>query len=76
MKQVNLLGKSIKGKNRIREHGHVWEVHAETNTVLFNAEPGPWAFISPINKTMDDKNSRWVHLTSDKDFVVTYIKTG
>lgn len=60
----------MKGKNRVREHGSVWVVHAEVEQVLFNPEPGPWIFISPFGKEFQDKSSRWVHATNDHDFIV------
>ncbi len=74
MKTVNLVGKSMKGKNRVREHGSVWIIHVRVETVLFNPEPGPWIFISPIGKTFQDTASRWVHEVNDRDFIVNPVQ--
>jgi hypothetical protein len=70
MKTVTLSGKSMKGKNRVREHGSVWVIHAEVERVLFNSEPGPWLFVSPVGKAFQDKSSRWIHADNDQDFNV------
>lgn len=73
-KEIKLVGKSHKGKNRIREHGETWFVLAETERVLFSSDKsGPWLFIAPPGKTMNDKASRWVHGISDIDFEVKKI---
>ena len=70
MNTVKLVGKSMKGKNRVREHGSVWTVHVITEKVLFNPQPGPWLFVSPLGRLFQDKASRWVHQTDDQDFIV------
>jgi hypothetical protein len=68
-KKIQLVGKSQKGKNRVREQGPMWIVFAETETVLFApSERGPWIFIAPEGKTHDDKASRWIRVTGDVDF--------
>ena len=70
-KTVQLKGISSKGKNRVRDHGDRWTVLAETNRVLFSpGETGPWLFIAPKGQGQNDKASRWVRATGDKDFVV------
>lgn len=69
-KEIRLAGVSQRGKNRIREHGELWLVLAETEHVLFNPGPGPWIFIAPHGKTMNDKASRWIHLNDDIDFKI------
>lgn len=60
----------MKGKNRIREHGSIWTVHATVEIVLFNPEKGPWIFISPEGTLFQSKASRWVHEVNDRDFIV------
>ncbi len=68
-KTIRLTGKTMKGKNRVRENGEMWTVLAETETVLFApSSKGPWIFISPVGKSQDDKASRWCHSLSDLDF--------
>lgn len=70
-KRIQLQGISQKGKNRIREHGVLWHVLAETDVILFSpTKKGPWLFIAPLGKNMEDKSSRWVHATDDSDFLV------
>jgi len=67
---VRLKGKSLKGKNRIREHGEWWTIEFEADTVLFDPRPGPWALVSPCRSDDPDLHSRWIHLKEDKDFIV------
>ena len=69
-KTIRLKGKTMKGKNRVREHGDEWTVLAETEKVLFNPTKGPWIFIAPKGKNQDDKASRWCHSLTDLDFEV------
>lgn len=74
-KIVFLTGITQKGKNRIREHGNLWTVLAETDRVLFaSSAPGPWLFVTPnpggLGLGQDDKASRWVHANTDVDFKV------
>jgi len=65
-----LKGKSLKGKNRIREHGEFWFIEFEADTVLFDPRPGPWALVAPCRSDNPDLHSRWIHLKEDKDFIV------
>lgn len=68
-KKIRLKGKSQKGKNRVREHGELWAVFAETDRVLFSAgAAGPWLFIAPADKDQTHKSSRWIHGLNDLDF--------
>jgi hypothetical protein len=70
-KKIQLVGKSQKGKNRVREQGPMWIVFAETPTVLFSPnEKGPWLFVSPEGKSHDDRSSRWIRAENDKDFII------
>lgn len=69
-KTIRLKGKSMKGKNRIREHGDEWIVLAETDRVIFSQLTGGWLFITPLGKTQDDKASRWISAVTDFDFEV------
>ena len=68
-KTIRLKGKTMKGKNRIREHGEMWNVLAETDTVLFApGSKGPWLFAAPVGKNQNDKSSRWIKSVNDLDF--------
>lgn len=67
-KTVRLRGKTQKGKNRIRTHGEMWTVLAETDRVLFNPETGNWLFVAPVGESQDHKASRWLHGATDSDF--------
>lgn len=70
-KRIQLTGLSQKGKNRVREHGPVWHVLAETDVVLFApTKKGPWLFIAPDGATMDSKAARWIHSSNDLDFSI------
>lgn len=74
-KKIQMTGISQKGKNRVREHGPVWHVLAETDRILFApTKPGPWLFVAPPDKDMNDKSSRWVHATSDSDFSIKLLE--
>ena len=68
-KQIKVTGVSQKGKNRIRQHGDIWVVLAETDRVLFSpSQPGPWLFIAPPGMGQTDAPSRWMHLHNDPTF--------
>lgn len=62
-----LEGKTLKGKNRVREHGSEWTLLETRQRVLFSFDTGPWLHVQSL-KTGD---SRWVHGVSDRDFKVT-----
>lgn len=64
-----LKGKSLKGKNRIREHGEFWFIEFTADKVQFDPRPGPWALVIPKGPAHRE-HSRWIHLTDDKDFEV------
>lgn len=70
---VNLTGKTLKGKNRIREAGtNHWIVLREADEVVFSVRPGPWLFVTPDANKQDF--SRWVQLADDPDFIVEVIR--
>lgn len=69
-KNIRLKGKSAKGKNRVREHGELWSVFAETDRVLFSTESANWLFISPVGKDQNHKASRWIKSLDDPDFEI------
>ena len=68
MEWVVIKGKTLKGKNKIREAGtDKWVVIDESETVLFSSEKN-WIHILPNAKPK--KFSRWIKLNNDKDFEV------
>ena len=67
-KHIRLKGITAKGKNRVREHGHEWQVLAETDKIIFNPTRGNWLFIAPVGKGQADKASRWINASGDADF--------
>lgn len=60
-------GKTLKGKNRIRENGNEWDLIRTSDSVLFAQRSGPWGLIKPKNDPKGEK-SRWIHLIDDHDF--------
>ncbi len=69
MKTVRLEGQTLLGKNRIREHGAVWKVVKQKDTVGFSSARGPWFLIEAINTGY----GRWVHADYDEDFKISKI---
>jgi hypothetical protein len=69
-KTIRLSGKTMKGKNRVKEQGNEWTVLAETDRVIFSPLTGGWLFITPLGKTQDDKASRWIRSVTDFDFEI------
>lgn len=68
--QVKLIGKSKKGKQRVKLHGELWDVEKISEKHLFPRAidgPGPFLFIRP-NSGSDD--CRWVSEVRDPDFDV------
>lgn len=72
--QVRLEGISLKGKNRVREHGELW------NVLMVKPYKGKLAYYCESlgntfklgNKRV--KDTRWVEMESDPDFKVTKVK--
>lgn len=67
MGQVKLKGKTLKGKNRVREHGEIWEV------IRVDRKMGVF-----INALDDENEVRWVstgwsNAETDKDFEVSIV---
>ena len=62
---IILKGKTLHGKNRVREHGERWRKLNATSPL----RKGEISIISV--KTGDE---RWVHPTNDPDFEVTEVK--
>ena len=66
-RMFQLIGKTGKGKNRVRENGSEWKLIEERDSVAFTSEPGPWLFLEAIGKP---SSSRWIHQSNDRDFTV------
>ena len=64
---MKLVGKSLKGKNRIRELGSEWKLIQTVMAVGFSSEPGPWLMVEPISNS---NKGRWIHKTNDIDFII------
>ena len=68
MEWLIIEGKTLKGKNKIREAGtDKWAVINESETVQFSSEKN-WIHIQPNAKPK--KLSRWIQLNNDKNFEV------
>lgn len=66
--KVNLIGKSKKGKERIKRDGaEDWLVMKVSDTVLFSDEHGPWV---RLGKEGIPQSIRWVNLNNDLDFQI------
>lgn len=59
MLRVTLVGKSKKGKQRVKMHGDVWNVIENSNS------PG-----SLLLKSLDGNDLRWVSVSNDPDFTM------
>jgi len=78
---VVLMGKSTKGKNRLREAAAAmpgwdgsWRVQNEQERVTFApGVRGPWLFVAPrgADSVNRERFSRWVHEYADEHFNVT-----
>jgi hypothetical protein len=63
---MKLLGKSQKGKNRIRELGGDWELIEKREVVKFSSEKG-WLLIMPKS---NPEKIRWIRAHNDPDFEI------
>lgn len=75
MRQFRLVGKTLKGKNRVRELGEMWLLDKAVDSVGFSTEAGSWLFVFPLTCRTNCRSTlcnhtRWVHLTNDFDFIV------
>lgn len=63
---ITLKGKTLKGKNRIREHGNRWVVVTPADP--FHKDK---ILIHPEGNSLE---LRWIHPVNDKDFeVISFI---
>jgi hypothetical protein len=66
-KTIRLEGKSLKGKNRIREWGEWWIVRprpAQTQA------PADQILLESINERGGHRDTRWIHPTKDPHFAI------
>ena len=70
VEQIVLEGITHKGLNCIRKKGPMWEIHARTETVLFNPEVGPWLFVSPKGLGYTSKDAMWIKAENDVNFKI------
>ena len=72
MKWLIIKGKTLKGKNKIKEAGtNEWCIIDESEIVLFSSEKN-WIHILPNGKAK--KLSRWIQRNNDKNFELKEIK--
>ncbi len=65
MKILRLTGKTGHGKNRVNEHGDLWNVLEQREHISFPTKSvGPFAMV----ESLITGNARWVGLTSDENF--------
>lgn len=70
-KTIRLVGVSQRGINRVRKYGNMWNVFAETDTILFAPnDHGPWIFVSPIGKDQNHVACHWVRTNNDVNFKI------
>ena len=68
MKWLTIKGKTLKGKNKIKEAGtNEWCIIDESETVQFSSEKN-WIHILPNGKAK--KLSRWIQRNNDINFTV------
>jgi len=67
MKTVKLIGKTRHGKNRIAQHGEIWEVESEHGNIML-LKSLEETFVITGSTTCFDK--RWVSVENDRDFEV------
>lgn len=63
---VRLEGKTLKGRNKIRQRGDVWTLFQIRKKVMFSGSPGPWWLL----ESKDRVALRWVNESSDPDFKI------
>lgn len=62
---IELIGKTQKGKNKIRQHGKFAKITRDESKVFFSPDRARWIFIEPHN--------RWLKMENDADFIVKKI---
>jgi hypothetical protein len=68
--RLKLTGRTLKGKNKIREHGDVWIIIGSTEQAqCFNNLP------ATLIQSEKDKDRRWIKVTNDDDFIASIIES-
>ena len=70
MKQLTLSAITPKARKILSRLGVIWEIHAHTETVLFNPEKGPWFYIAPIGQGHTSKNAMWIKEFNDQNYKI------
>lgn len=70
MKQILLEALTAKGRKTLGAHGTFWDIHAHTETVLFNPEKGPWLYVAPRDKGHTSKAAMWIKENNDPNFKI------
>jgi len=68
--KIELIGKSLKGKNKVRELGNIWIVLKEQEKVGFSNLSGRWCLIVPEQFKEESFNCphiRWINIFGDLD---------
>lgn len=65
--QVRLAGKTLRGKNRVREHGEVWTVR-DRGRVFFDGKESEWLLVEAGNGKM------WVKVSNDFNFFLEVLE--
>jgi len=73
---LTLEGKSLKGKNRVREHGSKWVVVKLSDKVSVSQPigDGPFFLVRPVAWPDDngsDDGARWIASQNDPDFSIS-----
>ena len=61
---VKVKGKSSKGRNRVKEHGDLWEVTNTSNAVCCDGK------LSHFAKSVQTGYTRWFAVEDDSDFEI------
>lgn len=67
MEKLTLLGRTLKGRNRVKELGTEWLVLLCRDEVAFSPIPGGWLLIAPVSNT---EKIRWIMRVEDPDFTI------
>lgn len=70
MKQISLEAKTLRARKTLEVFGRLWDIHVETDVVLFNPEKGPWLYIAPAGQGHVSKHARWIKQINDQNFTI------
>jgi len=73
--KIQLVAKTNKAKNRLREAGtKCWTILETVNEVSFSDRKGPWHYVRPDSNEDKRDHCRWVSATDDPDFNIVFNK--